>query len=221
MNGGVYGIFCKITAKPYIGSSKNFKARWKEHVRDLKKQRHHSIKLQRAWNKYGPEAFIFCALEYGAKNLLDMEQIHLDAWDAYRTGYNCSPLAYAPSFKGGHHSEETKEMLRALRHTDETKEFIRAYALAHPEEYRREMTSERRASIGNSLLGLTRTPENCANISKGKQNKRTSIATEFKPGHEVPRETRIAISTALKDRPWSLARRKAQGDRNVRLQIVA
>jgi group I intron endonuclease len=50
---GIYIIKNNINNKCYIGSAKNFKARWYLHKKQLLNNIHHSILLQRAFNKYG------------------------------------------------------------------------------------------------------------------------------------------------------------------------
>lgn len=59
----IYKIHNIITGDCYIGSSVNLKERWKRHKKDLRKGKHHSIILQRAWNKYGEENFELKELE--------------------------------------------------------------------------------------------------------------------------------------------------------------
>jgi group I intron endonuclease len=56
---GIYKIVNVKNGKIYIGSSKNIKRRWGIHKSSLKNNRHHSVYLQRAWNKYGKENFIY------------------------------------------------------------------------------------------------------------------------------------------------------------------
>ena len=51
MNSGVYQILNVTTNKRYIGSSKNIVKRLKDHIKSLHSGKHHSILLQRAWNK--------------------------------------------------------------------------------------------------------------------------------------------------------------------------
>lgn len=66
--------------KIYIGSSNNIKKRWQYHKQDLDKQRHGNAHLQRAYNKYGKDAFSFKVLEI-VNNVDDLErkeQIWLD-----------------------------------------------------------------------------------------------------------------------------------------------
>ena len=52
---GIYEIYNIKNHKRYIGSSINIERRWSEHLRSLNSNTHHSIKLQRAWNKANDE----------------------------------------------------------------------------------------------------------------------------------------------------------------------
>jgi group I intron endonuclease len=58
----IYEIKNKSNDWRYIGCSKDYIERWSEHKRDLNKQKHHNIHLQRAWNKYGEDEFEFNVL---------------------------------------------------------------------------------------------------------------------------------------------------------------
>ena len=77
---GVYKIFSKKLAnRCYIGSSINIQNRWKKHIRELKANKHHSVKLQRHFNKYGIDDLEFTILvECDKKELLNEEQSFLD-----------------------------------------------------------------------------------------------------------------------------------------------
>lgn len=55
--GTIYIIWNKISGKIYLGSTVNFKERINRHFRELKKGNHHSIHLQRAYDKYGKGSF--------------------------------------------------------------------------------------------------------------------------------------------------------------------
>ncbi len=59
MTCGVYAIEHNVSGRKYVGSSKDIATRFRDHLRDLKKNKHHSDRLQNAWNKYGAEAFSF------------------------------------------------------------------------------------------------------------------------------------------------------------------
>lgn len=88
---GIYRIVNIKNGKFYLGSSKNIKKRWYQHKSHLRGNTHHSIHLQRAWNKYGEESFKF-EIMYETKNLQEEEQKLLDElkpWDP-SIGYNVS-----------------------------------------------------------------------------------------------------------------------------------
>lgn len=95
INCGIYVIVNLVNNKKYIGSTINFKNRWDKHKKDLKNNKHHSIHLQRAWNKYGEENFLFEVLEYvqDVNDLIQIEQYYLDWMETWKeeNGYNiCS-----------------------------------------------------------------------------------------------------------------------------------
>ena len=95
MKSGIYSITCLVNGKRYIGSAVNFNARWSTHKCALIKGRHHSIHLQRAWDKHGGDNFRFSVLEYCEPELLiETEQRYLDEHRPYGgAGYNIAPTA--------------------------------------------------------------------------------------------------------------------------------
>jgi group I intron endonuclease len=94
---GVYQIRCTPTGKVYIGSTNCFARRWDEHREDLVKGRHTNYKLQRAWDKYGANAFAFEVIEYTHpdKRLL-REQFYINFLHAVDEGYNIQRNTQAP-----------------------------------------------------------------------------------------------------------------------------
>lgn len=56
---GVYTITCIPTGVQYVGSAVVFARRFRQHQSDLRLGKHRSTYMQRAWLKYGPEAFVF------------------------------------------------------------------------------------------------------------------------------------------------------------------
>ncbi len=60
---GIYKIICTANKRIYIGSTVNLRQRKNEHWSDFKRNQHPNRHLQRAWNKYGEQAFIFEVLE--------------------------------------------------------------------------------------------------------------------------------------------------------------
>jgi len=102
---GVYQILNVINGKRYIGSSKDILSRWRKHKQELQKRIHHSIHLQRAWNRYGEKSFVFEILESVLQGILSKsefripllarEQYYKDLYKSYnrRHGYDICPLA--------------------------------------------------------------------------------------------------------------------------------
>jgi group I intron endonuclease len=93
---GIYKIVNIVNGKYYLGSSDNMKNRWKKHLYDLRHNKHHSIHLQRAWNKHGENNFVFQIVEEVKRSiLLEREQYHLDTFTPWNEsiGYNVSKSA--------------------------------------------------------------------------------------------------------------------------------
>lgn len=112
MRTGIYLITNTITNKVYVGSAVNIDLRWKEHLNDLRKNKHHSIKLQRAFAKYGETNFIFDVIMLCDKlELIVNEQTFINQFESYKKGYNSCPIA--GSRLGSKQSEETKNKIRA------------------------------------------------------------------------------------------------------------
>ncbi len=90
----VYSILCVANAVVYIGSTKDVRRRWAEHRRDLGRGRHCNPRLQRAWSKYGPDAFVFNVLAIPpADHLLAVEQQYLDLALAWGEVFNVGDRA--------------------------------------------------------------------------------------------------------------------------------
>jgi group I intron endonuclease len=74
---GIYQIRCIESKGCYIGSAKDIHIRWRRHKYDLRRGRHHNIRLQRLWDKYKEKSFVFEVLEI-ADNLFEREQYFID-----------------------------------------------------------------------------------------------------------------------------------------------
>lgn len=93
---GIYRIVCTATKKVYIGSAVNLRQRKVDHFKTLRGNRHANARLQRAWNKYGGDAFEFEIIEFVlAPFLLEREQYWLDKTRSYddRRGFNIALVA--------------------------------------------------------------------------------------------------------------------------------
>jgi group I intron endonuclease len=114
VNQGIYEILNTDSGVRYIGSSVNIKQRFAEHLKMLKADKHHSIYLQRAWNKYGEQAFKFKIVAILEKSeLRATEQRFLNVEHKGDT-YNISKHPDAP-MRGLKHKPETIQKMHLSR----------------------------------------------------------------------------------------------------------
>lgn len=77
------GIYCFTNienGKIYVGSAKNLRKRYGQHLSCLRLNKHHSKHFQNAWNKYGEDKFKYDIIEFvdDISTLLIREQYYLD-----------------------------------------------------------------------------------------------------------------------------------------------
>lgn len=180
--GVIYQIRDTVTGKVYVGSARYFSTRRGTHLRQLRRGVHHSILLQRAWDKRGEGAFVFEILErrIPSEDLLEREQHWMNTLRAAdpRFGYNVAPVAGSPL---------------GVKHTAETRrKFAEVQRRRHRE---RPMTEETRAKISASMKGnrngahIDWTPELRAKMSA------------IHAGREISDEWRAKLSEARRRRP--------------------
>jgi group I intron endonuclease len=92
---GVYQIEHLASGKKFVGSAVRVRRRLSKHKTDLRGGYHHSQKLQRAWAKYGEDAFVFTVLEEvpDEARLLVREQHWIDKLGTLTNGFNICPVA--------------------------------------------------------------------------------------------------------------------------------
>lgn len=95
MIGGIYKIVNKINNKIYIGSAVHLSRRWAYHRFTMRRNKSCCRILQKAWNKYGEDNFIFEIIEIviDKNKLLEREQFYLDVFKPYEIGYNICKIA--------------------------------------------------------------------------------------------------------------------------------
>jgi len=152
---GIYKIESKI--KPnriYIGSAVDITHRWETHLSDLKFNKHHSVKLQRHYNKYGKTDLQFsillgCEKEY----LIANEQFFLDSYKPY---FNICKTA--GSQLGLKRSEETKREMSKNRKgktfSDEFKKKLSKAQKGHKGYWLgKKLSEEHRANLSRAKMG--------------------------------------------------------------------
>lgn len=164
---GIYKLENLTNGKCYVGSTNDFRKRFVFHKSLLARRTHHSIKLQRAWDKNGGDKFAFIILELVENHalLFEREQYWIDALKAAHKdiGYNVAPQAGGS--RGLKQSPETIEKraakLRGRVRSQEAKDKI---SVANTGKVR---TPEMRIKIGLAGKGRKHTDEARRRISEG------------------------------------------------------
>ena len=98
---GIYQIRNLNNEKVYIGSAKEFKRRFTQHLNSLNKGTHHNKHLQGAFNKHGSDAFVFEVLEVVEGEQSDrllVEQRRLNSYEeSWEACYNFDKKCVASS----------------------------------------------------------------------------------------------------------------------------
>lgn len=208
MRSGIYFILNRESGKYYIGSAKNFRVRWKQHLRELKNGDHHSTHLQNAWNKYDPQSFSFGILEECAEeNLLEREQFYLDTMKPWDTtiGYNISKTA--GSCLGVKRSTETKQKMsdsrKGKRFSQETREKMSEahkgktgyWQRKHRSDETKQKISEAKRGEKNQNFGKPRSEEVKRKISEAHKGQ-----IPWNKGKTLSQETKQKISESKRGR---------------------
>lgn len=178
MSSGIYEILNVENGKRYIGSAKNIAFRWSLHVNSLKRGDHHSVLLQRAYNKYGCSAFRFKELILcDVKNLLFYEQRFIDAFEPE---YNISKVA--GSRLGVKASKETierlKESWRIRGVTDAQKRHLKEMIESNIGRKRPPMSEDQKQKLRDANLGKKHSESSKEKLRKAMNGRYVSEETK-------------------------------------------
>lgn len=224
-NIGIYKITNLKNNKVYIGSSSRLRQRKHEHFKYLKNNKHCNTHLQKSYNKYGKEKFIFEIIEEVLFNedseilkinLLEREQYWLDKY----FGENCyNLLPVAGSKLGSKASEETKKKLSESQKgnkyclgnkaSEETKQKMSASAKNKSDDVRKRTS--------NTLKGHEVSEETRRKISEKQKGKFVSEETRRKlseshKGHKQSKEAIEKIRQGNKNKIVSEETKKKMGE---------
>jgi group I intron endonuclease len=115
---GIYKITNKLNGRIYIGSSKLFKLRWKQHSKALRNNKHSNKFLQRDFNKCGEGVFVFEIVEgtdgKTKEERLLIEEVYINQYfDSGKECYNFNTWAVAKEGPWSNDPEETKRKISA------------------------------------------------------------------------------------------------------------
>lgn len=136
---GIYRIRNLITNKVYVGqTTENFQRRYWLHRWQLRKNKHDNNHLQRAWNKYGEENFIFEVIEVVNKEEIDEKERY---WIAFyrNSSYGCYSIQDGGQDKrlGRCLSAEARKKIGELNR-------VRMLGSKLPDETKRKMSESRK-----------------------------------------------------------------------------
>jgi len=198
---GVYAITSKSTGKIYVGSSKNIGRRLTVHELDLRFNRHHSVHMQRHYNRHGADDLVFETLETENDPTLRLGLETLLIRALYGTGcFNHARDASAPTLGRALSSEHRAKLSAALKGKPKSPE-----AIAKRRETRSDPEVAARISgrISASLTGKKLSASHIAALSASHIGKNTAPRTDA---------TRAKISAAIKGKhlsPETIAKRTA------------
>ena len=179
--------------RTYVGSSKNYGARRKQHLNALRRGNHHSKPLQRAFEKYGEHKIRFqITLICSTSDLLFYEQL---AIDGLKPRYNVNVTA-----RGGHPiTAETRAIISSsvLRNLTSEERSARA------RRARASWTEESRRKQRESLTGR----------KDSEETRQKKIAKLI--GHPVSGETREKLALSAGWKHSEEAKAKMRGKRNL------
>lgn len=163
---GIYSITNIANNKKYIGQSVDVKTRIRNHKWALRHNQHQNDHLQKSFNKYGEDCFIFDVIcECEEDRLDELERYYIEYYDCMNPskGYN----AESGGSLNKHWSEELTLKMKEIRshkenngmygkhHTEETKEIMRQKALG------RVLSQETKDKLSESHKGKLAEPLYC------------------------------------------------------------
>lgn len=220
VSSGVYEILNLVNGKRYVGSSINLKSRRWRHFSNLRNGRHENEHLQRSWDRYGGDSFVFrVVLECDKDELLEKEQELIDSYE-FSSLYNILKFAY--SARGYEISSEARRKISESKMGHEVsaetrKKLSKAHAGKTVSESTRAKIST--AMVGNQhLLGYEPSTETRLRLSEAGKGRITSDETkqrqsEAAKGRKVSDETRKKNHEAAKSNWGNEEYRKRQTER--------
>jgi group I intron endonuclease len=192
----VYKIQNKVNTNCYIGSTVNSTSRKSTHFLALKNGKHHSIVLQRAYDKYGIDNFEFIVIEECTReNKQEREQFYIDT---LQPEYNTSKSAKCPML-GRKHSDKTKALfkLRKVRSGKEIHSFGTKWSEEHREKQRLARTGLKRSDEFKKTQSDNANKLNLAQylVDKGERKVIDDLGNVYNSLKEASEKNGVAVQT--------------------------
>lgn len=210
----LYEIRNILNNKQYIGRTSNPDARKKRHFNELRKNKHHCIFLQRAFNKYGEKNFIFniIATRNTLKEIQELELYYIDNNNNLNL-YNVSNKSSGGDLISNH--PNNNEIRKKISYSVKFR-----WQNMSPEEklkYSKSVTGKNNPNYGNRgvlspLYGVPLTQEHKNNISKSNSGKKKSAESIEK--NRLAHIGKIPWNKGKKTGPLSIEHKKKLSDSN-------
>lgn len=205
---GVYQIENQVNGKRYIGSSANIQCRRRQHLSRLRRALHSNPHLQRAFDKYGEDAFIFELLAQVAPvNLIEEEQHFLDTM---QPEYNMMPVA--GTRLGCHLSLETRRKMSEARKGERNPNYGKPLSEATRRKLSEALSGERSPNYGKHHSAEWRRKIGEAQRGRIFSEEHRRKLAEAARGRHLSLETRSKLSEAGKRRRHSTETRKKMSE---------
>lgn len=168
---GIYCIENTTTGKKYIGQSNNIQSRWSKHKSELKNNKHHNDYLQKAWNKYGQNDFIFYVLEYCEIARLDEREIHyINLYDTLNrdNGYN---LTSGGQFKKQYSDDTRNKLSNSIKKSYEDPNRREIQSINALNQWKNPEIKQKIMGKNNAMYGKHHTEEAKQKISKANKGR--------------------------------------------------
>jgi group I intron endonuclease len=222
MTSAIYAIVNNITNDMYVGSAVAVNRRWSAHRNLLTKQCHYNLRLQRAYSKYGSNAFDWEIIQFvdNKTQLIAREQFWMNF---FVPKYNGRPIANSPL--GTKASAETRAKMsvsaKKRGFTEEHKQNIskakKGICTISDEQKKRlselntgkVFTDETRAKISASGIGNTNAKNaQFSNAERAKRSARMN-GNSFATGTQYTAKQRAVISERMKQ-IWANRKQKKE-----------
>ena len=194
---GIYEIYNKVNNKRYIGRSIDIKYRWRQHKTQLRHGKHKNRHLQKAWDKYGEDNFVFNVIEECDRDSLNEKEIY------YISKYNTTKSEFGYNWTGGGDGPiESNEIIHEKRVAA-----LKRRKFEYPDLYKKLGEQIKQSFIDNPEkreIARQKTIEQFKNPECYKKYREQRASKEFKDkiskahkGRKIPEERKLRISKTL------------------------
>lgn len=170
LTSGIYCIENLLNNKKYIGQSVNVNYRWSKHRSELKNHTHDNDYLQKSYDKYGEDRFMFYVLEYGDKDLMDeRENYYINLYNTMNRdfGYNLKSGGQAHNYVCDEVRQKISKSNKKAYENSNLKQIRREGALA---QWSKPEVKAKIMGENNGMYGRTHSEDARKRISEARKN---------------------------------------------------